>query len=381
MKPSAAAFIHSKEIQQYQYPPESPFKTQRASMTKDILLQNGLYTNDKDRFEEPPRKAKDEEILLFHTKPYLEALRRVSAGNMTAQDLFMGLGTGDCPIFSDLYNYASLAAGGTIRAAELILENRAQVAFNPSGGYHHAYSSEAGGFCYINDVAIACTILKNAGKKVFCLDIDAHHGNGTQKAFIDDPAVFTLSMHESGNTLFPGSGFENEIGTGKGKGFCTNIPVPAGCDDDLYLLAYRSIVPKLLEKFKPDVLVLEIGMDILCGDPLTNLKMTNNVLTDILPQLRDLGIPILATGGGGYTPSDTARGWALSWSILCDIEPDNPMSLGMGGVFLGSSEWDAGLKDMHYYTPAPEKEQLFDTINKTVELVKKNIFPIHGIAD
>jgi acetoin utilization protein AcuC len=376
---STFVFVHSDEIETYHYPPSCPFKTERAGLTKSILAAANSFTGD-DRGEASPQPLTDRELFLFHTPEYIERLKRVSSGVLDSTDLFAGLGTDDCPIFTDLYNYAILAAGGTAVAAKRIIESGARLAFNPSGGYHHAYADKAGGFCYINDVAIGCKILAHAGKRVFCLDLDVHHGNGTQSAFYNDPSVFTVSLHESGATLFPWGGFETEIGEGEGKGYNVNLPFPAGTVDDVYVPAFNEIVPPLAAAYEPDVIVLETGMDVLSVDPLSHFKMTNNAFAEIMPVVMAFNKPILWVGGGGYNPQATARGWALLWTILCGIEPDYDMSIGMGGDFLGNSEWNAGLRDMRIYSRGEEKEKIQAEVDKTVEYIKKTVFPIHGIS-
>lgn len=373
-----AAFIHSDQIDKYHYPAESPFKTERSGLTREIL--NSLnYLTGQGRKEVAPQTASEEELLLFHKKEYLDTLKRVSKGEFYPEDLFMGLGTADCPVFADLYNYASLASGGTITGARLILNEEADIVFNPSGGYHHAFPDKAGGFCYLNDVVLACRILADNGKRVFCLDLDAHHGNGTQNEFYSSPRIFTVSFHESGKTLFPWSGFEDEIGEKEGKGYNLNLPLPPGTDDDAYLKAFTGLVPPLISAYDPDVLVMEIGMDILSVDPLTHLGMTNNVIADIIPKILSFDKPILAVGGGGYNPDHTARGWALTWCALCRIGLEEDLNLGLGGTFLGSSEWKAGLRDKHIYLYGENKKAINAEISKSVEKLKKGIFPLHGI--
>jgi acetoin utilization protein AcuC len=376
--PRNGAFIHSKEIERYHYPPECPFKTERAAATRQILCSMGLYTVDAAS-EVSPRPATKPELLLFHEPEYLEALQRVSHGDLRAEDLHRGIGTQDTPVFSDLFPYAELAAGATITGVELILNGTASYVFNPSGGFHHAFPAAAGGFCYINDVVIGCKILKANGKRVFCLDLDAHHGNGTQAAFYGDPDVFTVSFHETGKTLFPWGGFEDEIGEGQGVGYNVNVPLPAHTDDDTFVLAFRKIVPPLLEAYNPDVIVLEIGMDILSVDPLTHLSMTNNAIADTLPFLRDTGIPLLMLGGGGYNPEHTARGWALAWTILCGREPDADLSIGMGGVFLGNAEWGAGLRDGRIYTTGEDMVEIRKQVEHVIHTIQQKVFPIHKI--
>ena len=378
MRQTHAVFIHSNEIERYRYPPDCPFKTQRAKMTKDILVSMDCFTGD-GREEIAPVPAADERLLSFHSPDYIEALKRASKGDFKARDLFFGLGTDDCPVFRDLFDYARLASGASVTGARLLLDGRATLVFNPSGGYHHALSAAAGGFCYINDVVLACKEFARAGKKVFCLDLDVHHGNGTQEAFFRDPSVFTVSLHESGETLFPWGGFENEIGEGSGRGFNVNVPFPAHTDDETYCAVFREIVPPLVSAYHPDALVLEIGMDVLSVDPLAHFKMTNNALADILSLLMRYDLPTLVVGGGGYNAESTARGWALAWCVLCGLETESDMSAGVGGIFLGSSEWQAGLRDMHIYTHGEERTAINLKMEKVVDSIKKNVFPIHGI--
>ncbi|MBN1309078.1 MAG: acetoin utilization protein AcuC [Chitinispirillaceae bacterium] len=376
MQSSSPVFIYSSEIASRHYPAGCPFKTERATETRSILRTAG----DSFFREEPPRRATETELRSFHTEAYLEMLQRISGGDLRAGDLFFGVGTDDCPVFPDLYPYAVLAAGGSIRAAELLLAGETPCCFNPSGGYHHAFSDRAGGFCYINDVVLACKRLLASGRRIFCLDLDAHHGNGTQAAFYDDPRVLTVSFHESGRTLFPWGGFEDEIGEGAGEGYNVNVPLPAGTDDDAFTRTFRAVVPPLISAYRPDSIVLEIGMDILAVDPLTHLNMTNNAIADTLPLLRDSAIPILAVGGGGYHPEATARGWALAWQVLCGVEPESDLTIGMGGVFLGTTEVSGGLRDMRVYTRGGEKRSIDEQLEKVVGVVREKVFPVHGIA-
>ncbi len=378
MNTKKAAFIHSDEIERYHYPDDCPFKTERAGQTRKILRNLGYYTG-QNRFEIAPAPASREDLLLFHTQEYIDTLQRISKGSIEPEDLFMGLGTPDTPIFPDLYDYSVFAAGATLLGAQLILQGSHSIVFNPSGGYHHAYAEKAGGFCYINDVALACMRLAREGLKVMCIDLDAHHGNGTQAAFYDRNDVFTLSFHESGNTLFPWGGFEHEIGENDGRGCNCNLPFPPDTDDETFTQAFKEIAIPLLEAYEPDVIVLEIGMDILSVDPLTHMGMTNNAIADIIPLICNAGKPILCVGGGGYSPEDTARGWALAWSVLCGIEMEEDLYMGLGGVFLGSVEWNAGLRDKHLYLQGEAKNQVISTVRNTIERLKKSIFPIHAV--
>ena len=179
-----------------------------------------------------------------------------------------------------MYEYASLACGATLTGAELILSGEADIVFNPSGGFHHAKAQKASGFCYLNDIVLGCLRLTDKGKRVLYLDVDAHHCDGVQEAFYARKDVMVISLHESGKTLFPWAGFENEIGEGPGLGFNVNVPLPIGIFDEAYMTGFNQIVLPLIKAYKPDVIVLELGMDALAGDPLVHLSLTNNTYAD-----------------------------------------------------------------------------------------------------
>jgi acetoin utilization protein AcuC len=315
----------------------------------------------------------------FHNARYLHALRKASPRRWDAEAFDMGLGTSDCPVFKRLYDYAVLAAGGTLVAAELILSDSADVAFNPSGGFHHAGPERASGFCYINDVALACTVLAEADKRVLYLDVDVHHGDGVAYAFYDRSDVMTISLHENPRLLFPGTGFENEIGKGQGKGYCVNVPLPIGTYDKAYMKAFDAVARPLIEAFKSDVIVIQLGADALAGDPLAHLYLTNNVYVDIVNYLLSLGRPVLATGGGGYNIENTVRAWALAWRVLCGAGSEDSAESGVSTVSSDSIKKHSVLRDK----PLPVSSQQRDTVSRalgtTIETVKANVFPIHGL--
>jgi len=274
----------------------------------------------------------------------------------------MGIGTPDCPVFKGLYDGAVLATGGTLVGAKLILSGEADVTFNPSGGFHHAGPERASGFCYINDVVLACIKLAEAGKRVLYLDVDVHHGDGVAYAFYDRRDVMTISFHQSGRTLFPGTGFADEIGTGEGKGYCVNVPLPIGTYDEAYMKAFKSIALPLIGAFEPDIFVFELGADALAGDPLANLQLTNNVYVDIINHLLNFDKPILATGGGGYDVDNTVRAWALAWSFLC-----------------GEGSQQEGLQDKTLAVSSQQRDVVTPRIETTIEAVKANVFPYHNL--
>jgi acetoin utilization protein AcuC len=330
--------------------------------------------------EAAPEPAQREILEKFHSARYLDALHQASQGEAGLELLYMGIGTGDCPIFPDMYDYSVLACGATLKAANLILAGSANVAFNPSGGYHHAGPESAAGFCYINDVAIGCLTLAEAGKRVLYLDIDVHYSDGVANAFYDRKDVMTISFHQSGRTLFPGTGFEDEIGEGDGKGYCVNVPLPVGTYDEAYKKAFDALAIPLITAYAPDVIVLEFGADALAGDPLAHLRLTNNAYADIIASLLTFHKPILMTGGGGYHIENTVRAWALGWSVLCGADdPNAHANIGMGGVMLESTDWLGGLRDRHLPVTREQREAVLPAIDTSIEAIKTNVFPLHGL--
>jgi len=338
----------------------------------------GLLTG-QGRREEAPEPAGRIELKKFHSARYLHALKTASGGQWQAEALQMGIGTLDCPVFKDMYPYSVLACGGTLTAARLILSGSAKVVFNPWGGFHHAGPERAAGFCYINDVALGCMILAEAGRKVLYLDVDVHHGDGVQGAFYGRSDVMTISFHQNGRTLFPGTGFEDEIGTGQGKGYSVNVPLPVGTYDHAYLQAFRVLVIPLIGAYDPDVIVFELGADGLAGDPLANLYLTNNVYAEIVNHLLSFEKPVLAIGGGGYHIENTVRAWALAWSVLCGAEKKDSGNLGLGGVMLETTDWQGGLRDRVLAVSRQQRQAVDSAVSATIEKVKDYVFSYHGL--
>jgi len=373
-----ASFIYSPELEKFSYPADCPFSTDRAGQVRKILNSMDLLSGD-NRSEVAPVPAERLVLKKFHSARYLHALKTAAKGRWDTEALDMGIGTLDCPVFSGMYDYAVLATGGTLTAAKLILSGSAEVAFNPSGGFHHAGPERASGFCYINDVALACTILAEEGKRVLYLDVDVHHGDGVAYGFYDRRDVMTISFHESPGTLFPGTGREDEIGSGQGKGYCVNVPLPVGTYDEVYMKAFETIALPLITVYNPDVIVFELGADALAGDPLAHLCLTNNVYADIIEHLLSFDKPIVATGGGGYNVSNTVRAWALAWSILTGTGSGSDMDQAVGGVMLESTDWQGGLRDRAFVVSQSQREMVVPVVEATIEAVKANIFPIHKL--
>ncbi|MHC4762433.1 MAG: arginase family protein [Planctomycetota bacterium] len=366
-----SVFIHSSQLDRLSYPPASPLNTTRAGKTRNIVNSLGLLAGE-GRSEVEPGPADGLILEKFHSARYLCILKNAAKGTFNADAFAMGIGTPDCPVFSDMYDYPVLACGGTLTAANLILAGEADCAFNPSGGFHHAAPELASGFCYINDVALACIILAEAGKKVFYLDVDVHHGDGVQNAFYTRSDVLTMSLHESGRTLFPGTGFCDEIGTGEGTGYSVNVPLPIDTYDEAYMTAFNALALPLITAFAPDVIVFVLGADALAGDPLGHLQLTNNTYADILNSLLTFKLPILMTGVGGYNVENTVRAWARAWCIL-SVGLDNQQAKHAG------ADRYKDLLDNRLPVSRQQRQLVLPAIETAIEAVKTNIFPLHGL--
>jgi acetoin utilization protein AcuC len=373
------AFLYSAEADQLRYPPDCPFKSERTGLTRSRLMSLGLL-GGTGCLEVTPPPASLEQLGQFHTSRYLEELQRANEGDLTLDGLHMGLGGPDTPIFKGVFDYGAWACGAALAASELLLAREADVAFSLLGGFHHAMRNRAAGFCYLNDVVLACLRLAEAGKRVAYVDIDAHHGDGVQEAFYSRKDVLTISLHESGQTLFPWGGFETEIGDASGLGYNVNVPLPAGTFDQAFLEAFDRVALPLLGAYAPDIVVLELGMDILAGDPLTHLCMTNNVVVDVLQGLLGLGKPLLVSGGGGYHVENTVRAWALAWRTCTGDNDEDAFSLGLGGVMLGSTEWAGGLRDRELPVAPEQRRKVLSELYPTLDKITQNVFRYHGLG-
>jgi acetoin utilization protein AcuC len=373
-------FIYSEEMGRFDFGPNHPFKPERATKTYDLCTRYGVMSYPWMSVLEP--EPLDQDLLtLFHEPAYLKLLKEASQGKVRLEMLERGLGNEDTPILPGIYEWSLRAAGGTHVAMQRIISGETLVAFNPLAGFHHALPGNAEGFCYINDIAIAIMdALRGSGDlKIAYLDLDAHHGNGVQKAFYGDARVLFISIHETGRALYPWSGSETEIGEGEGRGFTINVPLEPGTDDEVYDFVFNSVVPPLVTSFSPDLIVAELGADTLISDPLTHLKLTNNGYQNALKGIVALCPKILGLGGGGYDLYRTSRCWTLAWSILNHVEPVDEFAGLVGGMMFGPENEVGSLYDHPYYTKGEVKDKAFEEAEKVVDYIRKEVFPVHGL--
>jgi acetoin utilization protein AcuC len=281
-----------------------------------------------------PRPATIEELLLFHEPEYVDVVRNLDSRLDPMTEIAYGFGPGDNPVYPGMYEAHALATGGSMVAAELITTGKYDVAFNPAGGLHHAMPRRASGFCVFNDPVLAIKRLVEQGMRVVYVDIDCHHGDGVQHAFYDTARVMTISIHESGRFLFPGTGDVSEIGAGSGAGYSVNVPLAPYTDDDIYAYAFDSVVPPLVNTFHPDVLFTQLGIDTHIGDPITHLRLTTQGFAATVAKLAALAGDTagwIATGGGGYDLSAVARGWAMAFAVMSEREIPDALPAGYSG--------------------------------------------------
>jgi len=310
-----AVFLTSPELWQRGHGPQHPLKPERLQRTFELLSEYGAFAAPNVQVREP-HLAEPEELALFHTQDYIRVTRALSAGELTLPAGSYGFGPGDNPIFSGMYETEGLKVGSALQGAELLYNGDCEVAFSYSGGLHHAGPDFASGFCVFNDCAVAIQWLLERGLRVAYIDIDVHHGDGVQNAFYDSDRVLTISLHQDPRTLFPGTGFVEEIGRGAGTGYSVNVPLPPLTFDAAYLRAFEAIVPPLLQRFSPDIVATQLGVDTHFTDPLANLALTTQAHLALFQALDGLSPRWLAFGGGGYAIDLVPRSWALAFGVM-----------------------------------------------------------------
>ena len=321
------AFVYSDRFGGYYYGIDHPMRPARLRLTYELIDALGLAVLPSSRIIEA-RAATESELLLFHTPEYVRVLKEANTGIIPVGGSMYGLGNADNPVFNGVYEWSALCAGASVMAAELVADGKADIAFNISGGLHHAMPGRASGFCYINDAAVAIKHLVNLGKRVAYIDIDAHHGDGVEFAFYDTNRVLTISIHESGQWLFPGTGVVTDIGINSGRGFSVNMPLPPSTGDELFLKVFEEAVPPFMEEYQPDIIVTQLGVDSFETDPITHLSLTTNSFEKVVERILSFRLPWVALGGGGYDLSNVARSWALAWAIMNNVSAPNEIPAG-----------------------------------------------------
>ncbi len=369
-----SAFIYTEAYFDYDYGPTHPLKIIRLKLTYELIRAYGLLSLPSVQFI-ITRRAEEEDLVTFHSQEYLTHLRQANEDDVMGNAYAFGLGPGDNPVFPGLYNWSLLVTGATLQAVDFVASGDGEIAFNIAGGLHHAMASRASGFCYVNDPVIGIKKLLNQGMRVAYIDLDAHHGDGVQAAFYRTSRVLTLSLHESGGSLFPGSGFEYEIGEGEGEGYSVNIPFHPYTDDDAYVWAFEEIVPEFIHAFQPDIVVSQLGVDTFYNDPLAHLHLTIHGYEKVIRRIKEIAPRWVALGGGGYDVSNVARAWTLVWAVMNGIELSNvlPETYVKKAAQLGFYEKELR-EDVRRFSPHARKDVRIEA-ERVVSYLKKTVLP------
>jgi acetoin utilization protein AcuC len=374
---STSVLVYTDKLAQFQAYDGYPWFFERSDAALKLMRRHGLVDRAGVTLV-APEPAPVDALRAFHTPEYLAVLERANAGVADEQWFELGLGTTECPVYPGCLDYHRLVAGSSLRGAAAFADPEVRVVFVPSAGMHHAGADFAAGFCYVNDVVLAIQRLLAAGRRVFYLDIDAHHGDQVQAAFYGDDRVLKVSLHESPETLFPfRTGFVTETGEGRGAGYNVNLPFAAGTGDEVYTWGFKQVVPPLFAAFKPDVVVAEIGVDVLANDPMTNLALTTKGYCDAVEWVRGTGLPTLVLGGGGYLRDSIARGWTLAWAILNDVPLSDDAELLFGGAFRGDGLYS--LLDRPIFLSEESQKTAWAACRAAVDAIKANQFRTLGI--
>jgi acetoin utilization protein AcuC len=385
----AACVVFDPSLTQYDFGPTHPMSPLRVDLTMRLVQELGLL--DKALTTVPAPVASDELVGSVHTIEFMDAVRRVGADPYEIDETF-GLGTADNPAFAGMHQASAHIVGATVEACRQVWTGERIHAANISGGLHHALPDRASGFCVYNDVAVGIRWLLDQGaERIAYVDVDVHHGDGVEAIFYDDPRVLTISVHETGQMLFPGTGFPKDTGGPGAEGSAANLALPPGTSDAGWLRAFHAFVPPLVREFKPDVLVTQHGCDSHIEDPLAHLMLTVDGQRASYLALHELAHEVcdgrwVATGGGGYAVVDVVpRAWAHLLAIVAGepLDPQTPTPDGWRAhvqTLLGRT---APFRMTDGRTPAyRDWSQGYDPetwLDRSINAAREAVFPLNGL--
>lgn len=366
-----AVFIYSPEQLDYKFSETHPFNQKRLQLTMDLLKQINALQPEQIK---TARVATDEELLLGHDAAYIDIVKRAGHGELrNGEGEVYGIGTEDTPIFKNMHEASAMFVGGTLTACDYVMQGKANHALNLGGGLHHGFHGKASGFCIYNDSTVAIKYMqKKYDARILYIDTDAHHGDGVQWSFYDDPNVCTLSIHETGRYLFPGTGAVTERGNGEGYGTSFNIPLDAFTEDGSFLEVYETAIREVIAHFKPDVILTQNGADAHYFDPLTHLYSTIKTY-EVIPKIaHELAHEFcegrwIAVGGGGYDIWRVVpRAWSMVWLAMTNQQVPT------GAI---PQEWLDNWQKEAPVTLIPtweDPEDLYESIPRKEEITEKN---------
>jgi acetoin utilization protein AcuC len=315
------ALVWDERVTAYDLGQGHPLAPIRVALTVELIRASGLMGGPV--VEVLPRPYDEADLLRLHREDFVDTVRRLSRDVTARAEDEYGLGAGDTPAFPGMHAASLLVCAGSKEAARQVWEGDADHAFNPAGGLHHAMPDRAAGFCIYNDPAVAIDwLLEHGAERVCYVDVDVHHGDGVEVMFADDPRVLTISLHESGRYLFPGTGGVDDIGGPSARGSAANLPFHPGSTGGVWLEAFDAAVDPLIRAFDPDVLVTQLGCDTHATDPLAHLALTVDDMAAIYRRLHRLAHEAadgrwVAFGGGGYQLVQVVpRAWTLAFTEM-----------------------------------------------------------------
>ncbi len=381
-----AVLLWSPELLGYDFGPGHPMSPLRLRLTMGLITAFGLL-DDLDVVA--PEPASDELLRLVHEQAYIDHVR---AEDGAGPPYPWGIGDTDNPVFAGMHEASSRVVGGTVAATRAVWRGEAPRAVNPAGGLHHAMPSAASGFCVYNDIAVGiAAVLAEGAERVLYVDVDAHHGDGVERAFWDDPRVLTVSIHQSGRSLFPGTGYPQDAGGPRARGSAANIALPPRTSDAAWLRALDAVVGPLVEEWRPQLVVSQHGADAHHRDPITDLDISVDAQRAAAIMIRGWADEHcegrwVATGGGGYDVVSTVpRVWTHLAAVVAGrpIDPTAPVPeswLAQVHELLGEDgpaamtegrpatfrRWEDG------YDPG-------DPVDRAVLATRRAVFPEHGL--
>ncbi|KAJ7778800.1 histone deacetylase, partial [Mycena maculata] len=333
------SYYFPKGVGAHHYGERHPMKPHRLTLTNALVMGYGLDRQIQNIYD--VRAATQAELEAYHDHDYIDFLSRVTPQNQSEmRQMIDQFNCGeDCPIFSDLYDFCRMYAGGSLAGARKLCAGTTDIAINWSGGLHHAKRGEASGFCYVNDIVLAILELLRYHPRVLYIDIDIHHGDGVELAFYQTNRVMTVSFHKYTGEFFPGTGKLDDNGCGLGKHFCLNVPLQDGIDDDMYLNIFKSVVEDTVAAFRPTSIVLQCGADSLGCDRLGAFNLSIAAHGECVNFVQKFNVPLLVVGGGGYTIKNVSRCWTYETSVLVGAEIPNELPATVYDSFFKDSQF------------------------------------------
>jgi acetoin utilization protein AcuC len=390
-----ACVVFDPTLTAYDFGVSHPMSPLRVDLTVRLARELGVLAPEEGVGPGlptvPAPMADDDLVATVHDREYIDAVKRAGKDPYVVIEE-RGLGTPDNPTFEGMHEASAHIVGATVEAARRVWTGDVLHAANISGGLHHAMPEKASGFCVYNDVAVGIRWLLDQGaEKIAYVDVDVHHGDGVEAIFYDDPRVLTISLHETGQMLFPGTGFPSDTGGPGAEGSAVNVALPPGTSDAGWLRAFHAVVPPLLREFAPDVLVTQHGCDSHIEDPLAHMMLTVDGQRAAYLALHDLAHEVcdgrwLVTGGGGYAVVDVVpRAWTHLLAIVAgaplDPRTETPEGwrahvqqlLGRTGPFRMTDGRSPAYRDWaEGYDPSV-------WLDRAINATREAVFPLNGL--